>query len=191
MPYKDPAVDRAKRRERHVRQKLADPEKQRSVNRQRRRNWRAANPQAAAYLTQKSHAKSRGIPFLLTFDEWWDIWKTSGKWEHRGKCRGQYVMARNGDTGPYAKDNVRICTGTENISEIIVTEEMRQQMSESRRGRQHSAQGRQNMSAAQKKSWLSRSRSPSDEARRKMSEAQKARQARIRNASGNHGTSLL
>jgi hypothetical protein len=70
------------------------------------------------YAFHKSSAKKRGIPFLLTFEEWWDIWQASGKWEQRGRRRDQYVMARFGDLGAYKRDNVRICLAGENTDEM-------------------------------------------------------------------------
>jgi len=69
------------------------------------------------YHQQKAGAWKRGIEFLLTFEEWWDVWQKSGKWEQRGKYAGQYVMARFGDKGAYEVENVRICTVGENTVE--------------------------------------------------------------------------
>jgi hypothetical protein len=70
------------------------------------------------YHQQKSSAAKRdrearakglpGIEWLFTFERWWAVWEASGKWEQRGCRRGEYVMARHGDTGPYAPDNVSI-----------------------------------------------------------------------------------
>lgn len=79
--------------------------------------WREANEEMLGYTDHKSHAKQRGIPFLLSFEEWCTIWRISGKWEQRGHSTGQYVMARFGDTGPYAVGNVKIITCNENVSE--------------------------------------------------------------------------
>jgi hypothetical protein len=73
-----------------------------------------------AFNNQKSTAKGRGIPFLLTFDQWWKIWEKSKKWEKRGFKKGQYVMARFGDKGPYAEDNVKIVTSEENHIEALI-----------------------------------------------------------------------
>lgn len=69
------------------------------------------------YKEHRIAAGKRGIPFQLTFEEWWGIWQASGKWEQRGRRKGQYVMARFGDKGPYAADNVHICTTSHNLSE--------------------------------------------------------------------------
>ena len=77
------------------------------------------------YSQHKGNAKLRGVPFLLTFEEWWSIWQESGNWEQRGARRGQYVMARYGDTGPYAVGNVRICLARENYDEVESTGRMR------------------------------------------------------------------
>jgi hypothetical protein len=55
--------------------------------------------------------------FELSFEEWWDIWQKSGHWEERGKCKGQYVMSRIGDQGPYKVGNVFIQTNAQNIKD--------------------------------------------------------------------------
>ena len=66
------------------------------------------------YNVQKHCAiKRRNIGFELTFEEWYDIWQKSGKWEQRGK--GGYCMARHNDTGPYAVGNVEIKHHSENM----------------------------------------------------------------------------
>lgn len=71
----------------------------------------------AAYNGQKYQAAKRGIGWEFTFETWWAVWLTSGKWELRGLGRGKYCMARNGDVGPYAPGNVRICLNAENARE--------------------------------------------------------------------------
>jgi hypothetical protein len=76
------------------------------------------NPQLLAYNRHIGNARQRGVPFLLTFEEWWRIWDASGKWEQRGARKGHYVMARFGDAGPYTVGNVRICTHSENNAEM-------------------------------------------------------------------------
>ena len=69
------------------------------------------------YSEQKQAAKQRGIPFELTFDDWFTIWNRSGKWEQRGRGKGTYVMSRIGDVGPYAIGNVYINSQEQNASE--------------------------------------------------------------------------
>lgn len=69
------------------------------------------------YVWQKKRAKRRNIPFEISFDDWCNLWISSGKWEQRGLKKGQYVMSRINDTGPYAVDNVIIKTSQENVSE--------------------------------------------------------------------------
>jgi hypothetical protein len=64
------------------------------------------------FSCQKSRAKQRGIPFELTFEQWWQIWQESGHWSE-----SKYVMCRHGDRGPYAVGNVRIATASENSRE--------------------------------------------------------------------------
>lgn len=71
----------------------------------------------ARFEQQRSRACVRGIAWELTFEEWLSIWERSGRLSQRGKHRGQYVMARNGDVGPYSVGNVFICTHSQNISD--------------------------------------------------------------------------
>jgi hypothetical protein len=60
------------------------------------------------YIVQRSNAAKRNIPWEFTFESWWKIWEDSGKWEQRGNRRGQYVMSRHDDYGPYSPENVEI-----------------------------------------------------------------------------------
>ncbi len=71
------------------------------------------------YKQHENAAKARGIPFLLTFEEWWDIWQASGKWDQRGRRGGEYCMARLHDRGGYERDNVKICLTDENHRERV------------------------------------------------------------------------
>jgi hypothetical protein len=71
----------------------------------------------AKYHVHRQDAKRRGIPFLMSFEEWWTVWQISGKWDERGPRKGQYVMARFGDAGAYERDNVKICPVRENMAE--------------------------------------------------------------------------
>ena len=69
-----------------------------------------------AFCRQRQNARSRRIGWELKLWDWWMIWQESGKWEQRGRGQG-YCMARKGDTGPYSKDNVYICTIGQNFSD--------------------------------------------------------------------------
>lgn len=72
-----------------------------------------------AFKDQKQNSKRRNIAFLLSFQEWWDLWQSSGHWGERGKKGGKhlYVMSRHGDVGPYSRDNIKITTQSENMRE--------------------------------------------------------------------------
>jgi hypothetical protein len=72
----------------------------------------------ARYNSHRYHASLRGIPFMLSFDQWQQLWKPF--WEQRGYGRGRYCMARHGDTGPYAAGNVSIVTNEQNTAEYLV-----------------------------------------------------------------------
>jgi hypothetical protein len=69
------------------------------------------------FSIQKRKAKRRNIPWLLSFDDWWNIWQSSGKWELRGNTGESYCMCRKGDAGPYSVENVRIDTMSNNSKE--------------------------------------------------------------------------
>ena len=90
------------------------------------------------YNCQKSKAKQRGIEFTLTFEEWWDTWEQSGKWEQRGCRKGQYVMSRYNDTGPYAIGNVFIQSCEDNHRQVQLSDEVRQLMRNKRLGKTES-----------------------------------------------------
>lgn len=67
-----------------------------------------------AFSVQRNNAKARGIEFLLTFRQWFEIWETSGFIEKRGRKKYQYVMSRKNDSGSYSESNVFIQTVEEN-----------------------------------------------------------------------------
>lgn len=83
----------------------------------RERQKRYEQTPRGQYAKHKGNAKRRGIPFELTFDQWWAIWQESGLWKCRGAYAGGAVMMRNGDTGPYAVGNVRIGSHVDNVIE--------------------------------------------------------------------------
>ena len=70
------------------------------------------------FLVQRWTAiNRRNIEFKLTFDEWIDIWLTSGHWHERGRKGHEYVMSRIGDKGCYEMGNVKIQTQVQNSNE--------------------------------------------------------------------------
>lgn len=58
------------------------------------------------YQSHRQNAKHRGIPFKLTFDEWWSIWEPN--YHLRGSKKGCMCMCRTLDEGGYEVGNVRI-----------------------------------------------------------------------------------
>jgi hypothetical protein len=122
----------------------------------------------AKWSTQRSDAKRRGILFLLTFEEWFGIWKESGRLAQRGHGVGRYVMARFGDRGPYAVGNVRIILFEENAREYRPTLNTKVKIGAAHAGKIVSAETRAKLSAR------ARLRPPPDAAARaKMSTAAK------------------
>jgi hypothetical protein len=83
---------------------------------------RAAHRRAPfiAFKEHRYNASRRGIPFNLTFADWWALWLESGHWDERGRGVGYhgYVMARISDAGAYERGNVRIITQSENMLEF-------------------------------------------------------------------------
>lgn len=69
------------------------------------------------WRNQRGHAQGSGILFLLTFEQWLGIWLDSGHLSERGCRKGQYVMGRVGDQGPYSVTNVKIITVEQNHAE--------------------------------------------------------------------------
>jgi hypothetical protein len=86
---------------------------------QRRYRERHNREPVFLFKAHQANARSRGIPFLLTFEEWWGLWQASGKWDQRGNTSQQYCMARRGDVGGYEIDNVEIVTNFKNRGDRI------------------------------------------------------------------------
>jgi hypothetical protein len=110
-----------------------------------------------AYNSQKGHAKRRGIPFNLTFEEWWDWWQATGHYAQRGRNKDSYVMARNNDSGPYQLGNIYCCTVAENartgnkLKPRKISQKTRDAATAANTGRTHSKSSRDKMSASQSK----------------------------------------
>jgi hypothetical protein len=70
-----------------------------------------------SYAKHRSNSQQRKIVWEFTFELWLTKWRNSGKLLKRGRRVGQYVMARNGDKGPYSPSNTKIKTCSANLSE--------------------------------------------------------------------------
>lgn len=88
-----------------------------------------------AFVRQRSRAAVRGIEFKLTFEEWWNVWKQSGRWCQRGIYKNQYCMARFGDCGAYEIGNVKIITAKQNRAEQVYGKTTREKMRFAKLGR--------------------------------------------------------
>lgn len=80
-------------------------------------DFRMAHVAKPLFLQQRSQAKQRGIDWEFEFEEWWEVWLQSGKYNQRGFKPNEYCMARHKDEGPYAVGNVKIITNRENCQE--------------------------------------------------------------------------
>lgn len=73
------------------------------------------------WTLQKFHAKKRGIAFLLTYEEWFNVWELSGKYHLRGKSPDSYCMGRVNDSGAYEVGNVEIVKVSNNLRTQLVS----------------------------------------------------------------------
>jgi len=82
------------------------------------------------YHNAKHCAKQRGIEWQFTYDTWIEWWGEDIV--NRGPYKGQLVMARYNDTGPYHPDNVRKITCSENTKEahthMVFSQETREKI---------------------------------------------------------------
>lgn len=67
------------------------------------------------FVLHRARAVRHGIPFTLTFEQWWELWKPH--YHQRGRRRGNKVMCRYLDAGGYTLGNVAIKTVRENAQE--------------------------------------------------------------------------
>jgi len=100
---------------------------------------KAYNQQHASCKHRRDHSGNQ-IQFLLTFDEWLDIWQKSGKWAERGRGWNSYVMSRFNDLGNYEVGNVFIQKFGSNLRDSY------KRAAESLRGRAMSEEAKRNLS---------------------------------------------
>jgi hypothetical protein len=88
------------------------------------------------YSVQHCEAKQRGIEWQFTYKTWREWW--GDDIVKRGNKKGNLVMARNGDVGPYNPDNVKKLTQEQNAYD-------------GQKGRIRSAEHCKNLSIAKRK----------------------------------------
>lgn len=94
--------------------------------RESRRRDRADAWLFGCFTRQKASAKQRGVPFAMTFEQWLNVWTTSGKLRERGAGTGRYVMGRHFDRGGYSSSNVSIIPHEQNLRDGAVNRKARQ-----------------------------------------------------------------
>lgn len=70
------------------------------------------------YYNAYTCAKQRGIEWHFTYESWIEWW--GDDIVKRGPYKGQLVMARNNDIGPYHPDNVYKSTSSDNCSIAVI-----------------------------------------------------------------------
>ena len=125
-----------------------------------------------SYQWKVKDQKDKGFPFLMSFDEFYDAWVTSGKLEKRTAGWDGYVMTKRDYDQPFSLNNYRIVTrgfsktdlGNHGNSAFLShrksqgmaqmdpkkAERRKKRIAESRRNKQHSPETRAKMSAAKK-----------------------------------------
>jgi hypothetical protein len=107
------------------------------------------------FRAQRKNAKRRNIEWAMTFEEWFRIWRQSGKLDMRGRCGDDYCMCRKLDAGAYEVGNVQIKTVHTNLTEkkpSVHTPEFREALRRTNRknkwflGKVHSAETKKKMS---------------------------------------------
>jgi hypothetical protein len=112
-----------------------------------------------AWRNQRMDAERRGLDFYFDFASWLKFWEDSGHLSERGPFRGQYVMARKGDKGPYRVNNVRIVRVEANHAEAWSRPEQRQNYSIRHKGNKYNL-GRKHSDETRKKQSLARKGKP-------------------------------
>lgn len=65
------------------------------------------------FRSQHGNARTRGIAWSLTFEQWWDFWQKSGHYRRRGQGPDNYALARIDPTDGYHLGNIICCTNRE------------------------------------------------------------------------------
>lgn len=77
---------------------------------QKARNKKYRSTPYGKYVNHKFRARQSGIPFNISFDDWYALWKPYLNLNDGVK----YCMCRTGDKGAYEVGNVRIDTAANN-----------------------------------------------------------------------------
>jgi hypothetical protein len=67
------------------------------------------------FLAHRAHAKARGIRFMLSYQQWLDLW--GDKLPMRGRGLGRLCMARRRDRGGYQRHRVEIVAHNKNVED--------------------------------------------------------------------------
>ena len=69
------------------------------------------------FVVHRTTAARRGIAFEMDFPAWIRAW--GDDLASKGRRKGEKVMCRNGDVGPYSAENIRIDTASANGFERV------------------------------------------------------------------------
>jgi hypothetical protein len=74
-----------------------------------------------AYSKAKSQADYRGEPWLLTIQDWFDLWSDPEVWYRRGRKSDSVCMTRLNQTGPWDVVNTIIVTRKSQLADKNIT----------------------------------------------------------------------
>lgn len=101
----------------------------------------------AKYISQRNSAIRRNLEWNLTFDEWLHWWKSTGKYDKRGRKGHEYCMCRFGDKGPYSLNNIYCATNNQNTKDARLNNRFPPKSKNFNfNGRKHSAQSLEKIS---------------------------------------------
>ena len=107
------------------------------------------------YIDQKRQFKFQNKTdafFQLTFEEWLDLWMSSGHYDERGRKQDQYALYRPDPTQPLSKHNAIISTNHERVKKINLgkkcSDETKEKMRQKKLGVPKSEEHKRNMSIA-------------------------------------------
>jgi len=108
-----------------------------------------------AYSSAKAQMKSQlksADWFLISFEDWCQLWMNSGHYEQRGRMQLQYAMVRQDDTKPLTKDNAVIILNSERVRRVNLgkkfSDETKEKMRQAKLGVPKSEEHKRNMSIA-------------------------------------------
>lgn len=82
-------------------------------------NERTKGTPRYVYKNLRNTMRFMGVPWALSFGDWWQVWLDSGKWRWHGRGHGYGLSRINCDLG-FTKDNVHIIRGDQRARDSYI-----------------------------------------------------------------------